>query len=342
MSEKHDLMSNQPTDRQEEQDELSLRPQTLADYIGQSKLKTKLEVYIQAAKQRQEALDHVLLYGPPGLGKTTLAMVIANEMGVSIKTSSGPAIEKPGDLVAMLNDLQAGDVLFIDEIHRLPKVVEEMLYSAMEDYYIDIVVGEGPTAHPVHFPLPPFTLIGATTRAGALSAPLRDRFGIVEHMDYYTTDELDQIIKRSAGIFNCQIDPEGAKELALRSRGTPRIANRLLRRVRDFAEVANQPTITNTVVTKALKLLRVDNAGLDAIDRKILTTMINYYGGGPVGIKTIAANIGEETDTIEEMYEPYLLQIGFIARTPRGRVATPAAYEHLGIPFKDEKGGQNG
>lgn len=342
MSEKHDLMSNQPTDRQEEQDELSLRPQTLADYIGQSKLKTKLEVYIQAAKQRQEALDHVLLYGPPGLGKTTLAMVIANEMGVSIKTSSGPAIEKPGDLVAMLNDLQAGDVLFIDEIHRLPKVVEEMLYSAMEDYYIDIVVGEGPTAHPVHFPLPPFTLIGATTRAGALSAPLRDRFGIVEHMDYYTTTELDQIIKRSAGIFNCQIDPEGAKELALRSRGTPRIANRLLRRVRDFAEVANQPTITNTVVTKALKLLRVDNAGLDAIDRKILTTMINYYGGGPVGIKTIAANIGEETDTIEEMYEPYLLQIGFIARTPRGRVVTPAAYEHLGIPFKDEKGGQNG
>lgn len=342
MSEKHDLMSNQPTDRQEEQDELSLRPQTLADYIGQSKLKTKLEVYIQAAKQRQEALDHVLLYGPPGLGKTTLAMVIANEMGVSIKTSSGPAIEKPGDLVAMLNDLQAGDVLFIDEIHRLPKVVEEMLYSAMEDYYIDIVVGEGPTAHPVHFPLPPFTLIGATTRAGALSAPLRDRFGIVEHMDYYTTAELDQIIKRSAGIFNCQIDPEGAKELALRSRGTPRIANRLLRRVRDFAEVANQPTITNTVVTKALKLLRVDNAGLDAIDRKILTTMINYYGGGPVGIKTIAANIGEETDTIEEMYEPYLLQIGFIARTPRGRVATAAAYEHLGIPFKDEKGGQNG
>lgn len=321
---------------------MSLRPQTLADYIGQSKLKTKLEVYIQAAKQRQEALDHVLLYGPPGLGKTTLAMVIANEMGVSIKTSSGPAIEKPGDLVAMLNDLQAGDVLFIDEIHRLPKVVEEMLYSAMEDYYIDIVVGEGPTAHPVHFPLPPFTLIGATTRAGALSAPLRDRFGIVEHMDYYTTAELDQIIKRSAGIFNCQIDPEGAKELALRSRGTPRIANRLLRRVRDFAEVANQPTITNTVVTKALKLLRVDNAGLDAIDRKILTTMINYYGGGPVGIKTIAANIGEETDTIEEMYEPYLLQIGFIARTPRGRVATAAAYEHLGIPFKDEKGGQNG
>ena len=235
MGEKHDLMSGQPTDQKEEQEELSLRPQTLADYIGQSKLKTKLEVYIQAAKQRQEALDHVLLYGPPGLGKTTLAMVIANEMGVSIKTSSGPAIEKPGDLVAMLNDLQVGDVLFIDEIHRLPKVVEEMLYSAMEDYYIDIVVGEGPTAHPVHFPLPPFTLIGATTRAGALSAPLRDRFGIVEHMDYYTADELNQIINRSARIFNCQIDPEGAKELALRSRGTPRIANRLLRRVRDFA-----------------------------------------------------------------------------------------------------------
>ena len=341
MGEKHDLMSGQPTDQKEEQEELSLRPQTLADYIGQSKLKTKLEVYIQAAKQRQEALDHVLLYGPPGLGKTTLAMVIANEMGVSIKTSSGPAIEKPGDLVAMLNDLQVGDVLFIDEIHRLPKVVEEMLYSAMEDYYIDIVVGEGPTAHPVHFPLPPFTLIGATTRAGALSAPLRDRFGIVEHMDYYTADELNQIINRSARIFNCQIDPEGSKELALRSRGTPRIANRLLRRVRDFAEVGGQSAITNEVVTKALKLLRVDDAGLDAIDRKLLTTMINYYNGGPVGIKTIAANIGEETDTIEEMYEPYLLQIGFIARTPRGRVATQAAYRHLGIPFNNTKGGKN-
>ena len=341
MGEKHDLMSGQPTDQKEEQEELSLRPQTLADYIGQSKLKTKLEVYIQAAKQRQEALDHVLLYGPPGLGKTTLAMVIANEMGVSIKTSSGPAIEKPGDLVAMLNDLQVGDVLFIDEIHRLPKVVEEMLYSAMEDYYIDIVVGEGPTAHPVHFPLPPFTLIGATTRAGALSAPLRDRFGIVEHMDYYTADELNQIINRSARIFNCQIDPEGAKELALRSRGTPRIANRLLRRVRDFAEVGGQSAITNEVVTKALKLLRVDDAGLDAIDRKLLTTMINYYNGGPVGIKTIAANIGEETDTIEEMYEPYLLQIGFITRTPRGRVATQAAYRHLGIPFNNTKGGKN-
>ena len=341
MGEKHDLMSGQPTDQKEEQEELSRRPQTLADYIGQSKLKTKLEVYIQAAKQRQEALDHVLLYGPPGLGKTTLAMVIANEMGVSIKTSSGPAIEKPGDLVAMLNDLQVGDVLFIDEIHRLPKVVEEMLYSAMEDYYIDIVVGEGPTAHPVHFPLPPFTLIGATTRAGALSAPLRDRFGIVEHMDYYTADELNQIINRSARIFNCQIDPEGAKELALRSRGTPRIANRLLRRVRDFAEVGGQSAITNEVVTKALKLLRVDDAGLDAIDRKLLTTMINYYNGGPVGIKTIAANIGEETDTIEEMYEPYLLQIGFIARTPRGRVVTQAAYRHLGIPFNNTKGGKN-
>lgn len=341
MGEKHDLMSGQPTDQKEEQEELSLRPQTLTDYIGQSKLKTKLEVYIQAAKQRQEALDHVLLYGPPGLGKTTLAMVIANEMGVSIKTSSGPAIEKPGDLVAMLNDLQVGDVLFIDEIHRLPKVVEEMLYSAMEDYYIDIVVGEGPTAHPVHFPLPPFTLIGATTRAGALSAPLRDRFGIVEHMDYYTADELNQIINRSARIFNCQIDPEGAKELALRSRGTPRIANRLLRRVRDFAEVGGQSAITNEVVTKALKLLRVDDAGLDAIDRKLLTTMINYYNGGPVGIKTIAANIGEETDTIEEMYEPYLLQIGFIARTPRGRVATQTAYRHLGIPFNNTKGGKN-
>ena len=309
----HELVSGKTTGKAESAFELTLRPQNLADYIGQAKIKHELNIYIKAAKEREEALDHVLLYGPPGLGKTTLAMVITNELGVNIKTTSGPAIEKPGDLVALLNELKPGDVLFIDEIHRLPKVVEEMLYSAMEDYYIDIVIGEGPTAHPVHFPLPPFTLIGATTRAGMLSAPLRDRFGIVEHMSYYNQDELTRIIFRSAGIFQTKIEDEGAHELALRSRGTPRIANRLLKRVRDFAQVAGK--------------------GLDEIDRKLILTMINYYHGGPVGLKTIAANIGEEKSTIEEMYEPYLLQIGYLTRTARGRMVTAAAYKHLGLEY---------
>lgn len=339
MNEKqNDVLSDQSQDEAEEQIELTLRPQNLQDYIGQAQLKNKLWVYIKAAKEREEALDHVLLYGPPGLGKTTLAMVIAHEMAVNIKTTSGPAIEKPGDLVALLNELQPGDVLFIDEIHRLPKVVEEMLYSAMEDYYIDIVVGEGPTAHPVHFPLPPFTLIGATTRAGMLSAPLRDRFGIVEHMNYYNQDELKQIIFRSARIFDTQIEEQGAHELALRSRGTPRIANRLLKRVRDFAQVAHRQAIDAAIVKQALDLLQVDSRGLDEVDRKMLLTMINFYQGGPVGLKTIAANIGEETNTIEEMYEPYLIQIGYISRTPRGRVVTPAAYDHLGINYPTDEG----
>lgn len=325
------LVSGEKENQQEAAEEETLRPQFLSQYIGQTKLKHELRVYIKAAQQRHESLDHVLLYGPPGLGKTTLAMVIAHEMHVDIKTTSGPAINKPGDLVALLNELKPGDILFIDEIHRLPKVVEEMLYSAMEDFYVDIVVGQGPTAHPVHFPLPPFTLIGATTRAGLLSAPLRDRFGIVEHMKYYTNAELEKIIQRSAKIFHTAINQEGSHELARRSRGTPRIANRLLKRVRDFAQVSKHPQIDLLIVHHTLKLLGIDDAGLDATDRRLLKTMINYYHGGPVGLNTIAANIGEETDTISEMYEPYLLQIGFLRRTARGRMVTKKAYQHLGI-----------
>ncbi|CAM2759461.1 Holliday junction branch migration DNA helicase RuvB [Weissella confusa] len=333
-----DILRDTAADFGEELIEKSLRPSTLSQYIGQEPLKARLQVYIQAARQREEPLDHVLLYGPPGLGKTTLAMVIANEMGVGLRTTSGPAIEKSGDLLALLNELQPGDVLFIDEIHRMPKTVEEMLYSAMEDFYVDIIAGEGPTARPIHFPLPPFTLIGATTRAGMLSQPLRDRFGIVEHMAYYTTAELAEIIQRSADIFNTTIKESGAIELARRSRGTPRVANRLLRRVRDFAMVKQRDDIDDAMVNFSLDLLKVDSAGLDEVDHKILRTMIEYYQGGPVGVNTIAANIGEEVDTIESMYEPYLLQIGFLQRTPRGRVVTQAAYEHLGLPFVQKKG----
>ncbi len=331
------FIDGNPLDEGEVQAELSLRPQTLQQYIGQQKVKEELAIYIQAARSRSEALDHVLLYGPPGLGKTTLAMVIANELEVGIKTTSGPAIERPGDLVALLNDLQAGDVLFIDEIHRLAKPVEEVLYSAMEDFYIDIVVGEGQTTHAVHVPLPPFTLIGATTRAGQLSAPLRDRFGIIEHMQYYSVDDLEKIIQRSSVVFNTKIDPEAAIELARRSRGTPRVANRLLKRVRDFAEVKGEEAISLATTKHSLHLLEVDDEGLDQTDRKLLRMMIENYGGGPVGIKTIAANVGEDTDTIEEVYEPYLLQKGFITRTPRGRSVTQKAYLQLGYPPKDEK-----
>ena len=334
MADEERLMDGQSND-DEENTELSLRPQFLNQYIGQDKVKSEMKVYIQAAKQRDEALDHVLLYGPPGLGKTTLAFVITNEMQVHLKSTSGPAIEKAGDLVALLSELDPGDVLFIDEIHRLAKPVEEVLYSAMEDYYIDIVVGEGQTTHAVHVPLPPFTLIGATTRAGQLSAPLRDRFGIVEHMQYYEIADLEKIILRSSEVFNTQINEDAALELARRSRGTPRIANRLLKRVRDFAEVKGENSISLTTTQHALTQLEVDNEGLDQTDRKLLATMIESYSGGPVGIKTLAANIGEDTDTIESVYEPYLLQKGFIIRTPRGRVATDKAYLQLGLPPKN-------
>ncbi|VYU04859.1 Holliday junction ATP-dependent DNA helicase RuvB [Enterococcus casseliflavus] len=321
---------------QEEIIEKSLRPQTLAQYIGQDKVKQELSIYIQAAKNREEALDHVLLYGPPGLGKTTMAMVIANEMQVQIKTTSGPAIEKPGDLIAILNELQSGDVLFIDEIHRLPRVAEEMLYSAMEDFYVDIMVGQGTTAHPVHFPLPPFTLVGATTRAGMLSAPLRDRFGIISHMQYYEDHDLKEIVQRTASIFETDIVEEGAIEIARRSRGTPRIANRLLKRVRDYAQVQADGLIDRTVADQALALLAVDHAGLDYIDQKLIRTMIELYQGGPVGLSTIAVNIGEETETVEDMYEPFLIQKGFLKRTSRGRIATPLAYDHFGYPQRSE------
>lgn len=313
--------------------EKSLRPQLLSQYIGQRKVKQELQIYIEAARNREEPLDHVLLYGPPGLGKTTMAMVIANEMTVNIRTTSGPAIERPGDLVAILNELEAGDVLFIDEIHRLPRVVEEMLYSAMEDFYVDIMVGQGPTAHPVHFPLPPFTLIGATTRAGMLSAPLRDRFGIISHMEYYDEQDLQEIVLRSSDIFQTEIIEEGALEIARRSRGTPRIANRLLKRVRDFAQVQGDGKIDRLIADQALTLLQVDQAGLDYVDQKLLRTMIELYGGGPVGLSTLSVNIGEERETVEDMYEPYLIQKGFLKRTPRGRIATAYAYEHFGYDY---------
>ena len=315
----------------EDAGETSLRPRTLAEYIGQEKAKQNLSIFIEAARRRTEALDHVLLHGPPGLGKTTLAGIIAQEMGVNIRITSGPAIEKPGDLAALLTNLNENDILFVDEIHRLNRSVEEILYPAMEDYAIDLIIGKGPSANSIRLDLPRFTLIGATTRAGSLSAPLRDRFGVTLRLELYTPEELATIVKRSAGILNVEIEPEGAMEIARRSRGTPRIANRMLRRVRDFAQVVADGVITRKVADEALLALEVDYLGLDQVDRRMLRAIIENYGGGPVGLETLAATIGEESVTLEDVYEPYLMQLGFLTRTPRGRCVTRKAYEHLHI-----------
>ena len=322
------------------ENDFSLRPKTLDEYIGQTKAKENMAVYIEAAKRRGEALDHVLLYGPPGLGKTTLSEIIANEMGVGFRITSGPAIERPGDLAALLTNLNENDILFIDEIHRMNRSVEEVLYPAMEDYALDIIVGKGPSARSIRVDLPHFTLVGATTRAGQLSAPLRDRFGVVARLELYSPAELCRIIERSAGILNIDVEHEGAMELARRSRGTPRIANRFLKRVRDFAQVIGDGVITKNIAAEALSRLEVDELGLDSIDRRILMMMIKNYNGGPVGLETLAAATGEEAVTIEDVYEPYLMQIGFLTRTPRGRCATALAYEHLGIAMPAQPCGE--
>jgi len=320
----------------EEIAEVSLRPKTLNEYIGQTKVKENMKVYIEAAKKRNEPLDHILLYGPPGLGKTTLASIISTEMNTNIRITSGPAIEKPGDLAALLTNLSPNDVLFIDEIHRLNRSVEEILYPALEDYNLDIIIGKGPSARSIRLELPKFTLIGATTRAGSLTTPLRDRFGIMHRLELYDAEQLNTIVTRSAKILGVDIDEKGSMEIARRSRGTPRIANRLLKRVRDYAAVLGDGTITEEIAKIALEKLEIDELGLDNIDRKILKTIILSYSGGPVGIETLSSTIGEETETIEDVYEPYLLQMGFLSRTPRGRIATPNAYKHLGIEYKGE------